>query len=208
MPSETPFKAGDVVVHPRRREWGEGVVETVQRIVHKGRPARRVVVSFRHHGRVAINTGVAPLVAKESGSDMNKSGNHGSPPSGHGGWIGSLEAEHRPPPFWALPEALTDPFDSLPKRLAATLDTYRFSKEPRNLIDWAIAQTGDADPLAQHTRQELEQHFEGFARSRDGHLRDLVRQIKRQDGHEALKQVLARTTNPQARSALERAMRS
>ena len=40
--------------------------------------------------------------------------------------------------LWHLPEAMTDPFASLGARLSATLDSYRFSTDPKSLIDWAV----------------------------------------------------------------------
>lgn len=109
--------------------------------------------------------------------------------------------------LWDLPGDLTNPFSAIEQRLEATLRTYRFSTEPGPLFEWAVVQTGLDDPLTRHTRVELEQAFPRFARDRDQHLRDLVRQLKRRNDHPYLKQTLGRVKHPVARAALQRAIR-
>ena len=131
----------------------------------------------------------------------------GGPASGSGGWLDELDGGAKSNELWDLPDELTNPFGSVPERLAATLQTFRFSTEPRALIDWAIAQTGLNDPLSKYTRHELEQAFPRFARDRDAHLRDLVRQLKRESNFAALKDA-GRGLFPAAQSALDKAIRS
>src|SRR5437016_271490 len=63
MAQSVAFKRGDVVVHPRRPEWGEGTVDHATNLPQEGEHAQRLVVIFANHGRVTINTAVAPLIA-------------------------------------------------------------------------------------------------------------------------------------------------
>lgn len=215
MTHHPQFTRGDVVLHPRRPEWGEGRVDQALTIVHEGQPAQRLVVTFTHYGRTTINTALAPLIAKEGNPPMstthtssNRTFNAASTnaPSSGRGWLADLEGKPRQGELWALPEALTDPFDSVARRLAATLETYRFNNSPRSLLEWAIAQTGLSDPLTKYTRHELEQVFPRFVRDRDNHLFDLVRTLKRQNRQDILQDALRTATLPAARDMLQRAL--
>ncbi|MEO1236905.1 MAG: DUF3553 domain-containing protein [Planctomycetota bacterium] len=125
-----------------------------------------------------------------------------------GGWLDDLDGSAiKGKELWELPDALSDPFASLPERLGATLETYRYSTEPRALMDWAVAQTGLDDPLSKYTRHELEQAFPRYARDRDGHLRDIVRQLKRENNFATLKDA-GRGLFSAAQSALDKAIRA
>lgn len=204
---QTPrFDRGDAVMHPRKPEWGQGVVKDAHTITHEGRPAQRLAVDFANRGRVVINTAVAPLITPEKAKEQEKT----MTTSTSGGWLASLEksATGQGHELWSLPHDLTDPFASLIDRLKATLKTYHFSTEPRSLMEWATVQTGLDDPLSKYTRSELEQAFPRFARDRDQHLKDLVRQLKRKGLHVELKQVVNKTQMPAARSALDKAVRN
>lgn len=202
----TEFKSGDVVLHPRRREWGPGVVEKASRVQNDGSTAQRLVVTFKHHGRVTINTGVAPLIAEGSKRVMSRTDTTTVTSPSSKGWLASLEQQ--PNALWGLPENTADPFLTIEKRIENTLALYRFSTEARSLIDWAVAQTGVDDPLADNTRSELEQAFARFARDRDNHLKQLVREAKRERLDQFLKQALTKLKSPKIRSALQRAMAS
>ncbi|GAB4108418.1 MAG: hypothetical protein Kow00105_15410 [Phycisphaeraceae bacterium] len=196
------YQTGDVVTHPRRPEWGPGVVKSAQAIVHQGTAAQRLNVEFANHGRVVINTAVAPLAPKGSKATMSSS------ITADKGWLDQLErSRNNSHELWDLPEALTDVFSSDLQRLMATLDTYKFSTEPRPLIDWAVMQTGLNDPLTKYTRHDLEQAFARFARNRDQHLKDLVRQLKRNGKHQVLVQAYQKCKVLAGKTALERAMR-
>ncbi|MEM8782871.1 MAG: DUF3553 domain-containing protein [Planctomycetota bacterium] len=61
MPTITHFEKGDRVQHPKRPEWGSGVVRDTQAITHDGQAAQRVTIDFVGKGRVVINAAVAPL---------------------------------------------------------------------------------------------------------------------------------------------------
>ncbi|MEM9789412.1 MAG: DUF3553 domain-containing protein [Planctomycetota bacterium] len=148
----------------------------------------------------------APQQAAVATASPGDSAILGGNPNDSKGWLNELETgdQHE---LWALPEALFDPFLSIPERIKLTLETYKFSTEPRSLIDWAIHQTGLSDPLTRYTRQEMEQAFPRFARSRDKHLKDLVRQLKREGRPEQVKLARRSAGFPAAQSAFDRAMR-
>ncbi len=152
----------------------------------------------------------AGVGARSGGSDDPAgAGGFASPVSsgGSGGWLAALDkSTGNAHELWELPPALTDVFASLGDRLKATLQTYKYSTQPRALMDWAVLQTGLSDPLSKYTRHELEQAFPRFARDRDQHLRDLIRQIKRQDDFATLKEA-GRGLFPAAQSALDKAIR-
>jgi len=210
MMDSTPFHLGDMVIHQRRLEWGEGIVQHARRITHEGKTAQRLVVTFTHHGRVTINTAIAPLMMKGVHAGMTRSTQTDLESAApNGGWLGSLgdkpQAESQ---LWRLSETMTDPFASIGSRLLATLDSYRFSTEPRSLTEWAIAQTGLADPLSMFTRHELERGFARFARDRDQHLLAVVRQIKREVRHNLLDEALKEPLRPAARETLLRAIKA
>lgn len=218
MAETAMFRHGDKVIHPRRPEWGDGVVDSATNILHEGKPAQRLVVVFANHGRTTLNTAMAPLLAKEGIPSMSTASTTRNPfalrpeatpqdwPKANGGRPSTEE-------LWKLPEALTDPFLSLGKRVQATLDTYRYNNDARThqgaraLLDWACAQTGLNDPLTKYTRHDLEQAFPRYARDRDDNLRQLVYQMRKQGRPEALEQLRQLPMVPAARTALERALR-
>ena len=205
MPDTLQFERGDQVIHPRRPEWGDGVVEQANLVQHEGKSAQRLLVRFVNRGLVTLNTGIAPLLHKDAASTMSSTSYSSAREKG---WLGSLGRSSGSDELWRLPDAMTDPFLSIQKRLDATLDSYRFSTEPRSLIDWAIAQTGLSDPLSKYSRPELEQAFPRFARDRDNHLFDMVKSLKRQNQLPMLQQAAQAAKHPGGRSALQRAIKA
>jgi len=196
------YQQGDVVTHPTRPEWGQGVIKHSQAIVHQGTAAQRLSVEFANRGRVVINTAVAPLAPKGQTQPMSSS------ITSSGGWLDQLERGNKDThELWELPEALTDVFTSDLQRLLATLDTYKYNTEPRPLIDWAVRQTGMDDPLSKYTRHDLEQAFARFARDRDLHLKEMIRQLKRNGKQQVLVQARNQSKVLAGQTALERAMR-
>lgn len=199
---ETPsFRTGDEVIHPKRPEWGPGVVDQAQTTTYQGKAGQRLTIRFANHGRVTINTAVTPLQGKDAEKNMNNATTQG--------WLDAIAEQNGNDEsvLWALPEALTDPFASQSQRLGATLESFRFSTEARSLIDWAVAQTGIADPLTVFNRHQLEQAFARFDRDRGLHLRDLVREIRSKGDKATLQQAMNQTRHPTARTALQKAMR-
>ena len=217
------FAPGDTVVHATRPEWGDGVVDEAVKITHEGKAAQRLVVKFIHHGRVTLNTAIAPLLSKDAAFPMNtpkmsteKKNPFSATAAAHAaanaanardkGWLDMFEKKESE--LHKLPDALNAPFTSLSARLEATLDTYRFSTEARSLIEWAVAQTGLSDPMTKYTRHELEVGFERYARDRDLQLKDLVRQFKHEGRMADLEQIRRKLRLPAAVSALDRARNS
>ena len=197
------YQQGDVVTHPSRPEWGRGVIKSAQAITHQGTAAQRLNVEFANRGRVVINTAIAPLAPMKG---LKKS--MSSSMTAGGGWLDQLERSRtNSHELWDLPEALTDVFSSDLQRLAATLESYKFTTEPRPLIDWAVMQTGMNDPLTKYTRHDLEQAFARFARNRDQHLKDMVRTLKRNGKHQVLVQAHQQCKVLAGQTALERAMK-
>lgn len=196
--------------HPGRPEWGEGRVETAQQQNHQGQPAQRVVVTFANHGRVTLNTAYAPLAMVEAGGNGHASdaaerqASAAAPASSRPrGWLAEVErqkassATGKPHHDLAeLPEATTDPFRSLPARVRATLELYRFDETPRSFMDWAVAQSGLDDPLSEYTRHELEQQFQSFARARETHLRELLITAKRKGEMSAVDRMAEQLPQP------------
>ena len=220
------FNKGDRVIHPRRPEWGQGVVEQAGQILHQGQPAQRLTVRFVNHGRVTVNSAVAQL--KRQGELVNMTTTSTKAPTAQSagnagkGWLAALEDQQNDQQLWSLPDAMKDPFATLEARLQATLDSYRYCdpptngqprrptlpRDPRKLLEWAIAQTGLTDPMTKYTRHEIELGFQRFARDRDLHLADLAREGKRGGEHHTLHEVAKRLTNPVARLALADAIRA
>ncbi len=246
MVSTIKFEKGDRVKHPKRPEWGSGVVRDTAAITHEGKAAQRLTIDFAAKGRVVINAAIAPLEkVGKSAVPVTAEKNHrgsaaqlwaGHPDgsqhangtrngtadkadlsrgrtttggSGDSGWLNELEvAGGKKHELWELPDPLTDPFSTPEQRLRATLDSYKYSTEPRALIAWAIVQTGLDDPLTKYTRPELEQAFPRFARDRDAHLRAQVRDLKRKNDHATIKACMKGGLIPAAQSAIDRAMRA
>ena len=210
MDETATFKHGDVVIHVARPEWGDGRVGQATTINHGGRPAQRLVIDFAHRGRVTLNTAVAQLVPKTTECSMSSTGSSTVIGRGqNGGWLESITpTSSDQDTLIVLPEAMTDPFLTEAKRLRTTLDSFRFSTEARSLIDWAVSQTSLSDPLSHYTRHELEQAFARFTRDRDKLLFELVRMLKRQGRIDVLNDAKKHIRQPQAKIALQKAMRA
>ena len=212
------FKVGDRVAHPRKPEWGTGVVVQAQPETHNGVHAQRLRVDFANKRNTTINTAIAPLV---SGDAINKTNPFPSP-KGLGpdmsmstdasklgaGWLDELEGRSGGKrELWDLPAACNDPFSSDEQQLDATLDTFKYSTDPGPLFQWAVIQTGLDDPLTKHTRVELEQAFPRFARDRDNRLFELVRQMKRAGQVDLLRRKAQQCPHRAGRQLLEKALR-
>lgn len=207
-------------MHPRRPEWGSGLVHQAMAVPQSGPAAQRLVIEFANQGRVTINTAVAPLLPAQEGA-ITMSATQSRPtfptpgatpkPSNGGGWLDRLEGNGvGKEELWRMPASFTDPFATLSSRLAAVLDSFRYGtdpRHPRNLLDWAVAQTGLNDPLSKYTRTELEQAFPRFVRDRDNYFFDMVRTIRRQNRQDLLQQARQGRLDPAAIKALDRATR-
>ena len=116
----------------------------------------------------------------EEDAPAHTTGGSAGPGGEDGGWLTEMESGDRGPhgELYDLPDPCIDPFATPESRLKATLETFRFSKDPRSLIDWAVMQTKLKDPLSKYTRSQLEQAFPRFERDRNQHLWQLVRDFK------------------------------
>lgn len=218
MRNPTTFKVGDKVAHPRKPEWGTGVVMQAQPATHNGVAAQRLRINFANKPNTTVNTAIAPLVSGDAteqtpfprpkglGQDMSMSTNTDKMGAG---WLDQLEGKTGGKrELWDLPDACNDPFSSDEQQLDATLDTFKYSTEPGPLFQWAVTQTGMDDPLSKHTRVELEQAFPRFARDRDNRLFELVRQMKRNGEIELLRKKAQHCPHRAGRQTLEKAIRA
>lgn len=217
MRNPPTFKVGDKVAHPRKPEWGTGVVREAHPTSHDGIQAQRLRIDFANRGNTTINTAIAPLVSGDAmddtfntpkgfGQDMSMS----SEASKLGaGWLDQLEGQGGGKrELWDLPDACNDPFASDEEQLDATLDTFKYSTDPGPLFQWAVVQTGLDDPLSKHTRVELEQAFPRYARDRDNRLFELVRQMKRNGLIDVLRKKAQNCPHRTGRQLLEKAIRA
>ena len=212
MIEERKYQKGDVVIHRRRPEWGQGVVDQATLIQHDGQPAQRIVARFTHRGRVTLNTAIAPIAIKDSDPSVAERD------AAAGGLDGLATDDHFQIQrrLASLLPSMTDPLSSLTARLRATLDSYRYGdtpwdagqpRDPRRLVDWAIAQTLLSDPLSRFTRHELEQAYPRFARDRDEHFIQLVRQAIKQGCQDQLRALATQVRDAVSQSALKEAMK-
>ena len=196
MGNGVSFSAGDRVRHPSRPEWGEGRVERAQAATVSGQTGQRLVVTFANHGRITINTAIIALqpagatVSSDSTSGASGGGG-GSSSGGGGGWLGSLGDRNPIEQLAALPDQTDDPFASLAQKISATMDLYRFEHSARGMIDWAVAATGQTDPLQAYDRTQLEQGFDAFEKNREAHLVQLLSDAWRK-GHDDVLHALKR----------------
>ncbi|MFN3168453.1 MAG: DUF3553 domain-containing protein [Phycisphaeraceae bacterium] len=221
MRNPPTFKVGDKVAHPKKPEWGTGVVVQAQTVTHDGVQAQRLRVDFANKRNTTLNTAIAPLVSGDAVNPNNRTPFQS--PKGLGtdmsmstdasklgaGWLDQLEGRSGGKrELWDLPAACNDPFASDEQQLDATLDTFKYSTDPGPLFQWAVVQTGLDDPLTKHTRVELEQAFPRFARDRDNRLFELVRQMKRNGETDLLRRKAQNCPHRAGRQLLEKALRA
>ncbi|MFN0131389.1 MAG: DUF3553 domain-containing protein [Phycisphaerales bacterium] len=174
--STRDWKLGELVVHGGKPEWGVGEVRSAQAATEDGRPCQRLVVRFERAGIKTLTTAYADLRTPQDAMPARDEIAKSDSP---------LTQELGKPDLAAmiatLPEDATDPFKPKRLRLQSTLKLYRFTAAGASLLDWAAAQTGLSDPLTRFSRHELEQLFDRFRANLDGHLRQLVLELRRED---------------------------
>ncbi len=221
MNGQHDFEVGQRVRHRARPEWGDGVIQAAEAVSADGGRAQRLTVTFTHYGRITLNTAHArlerlgvPATDSEQATTPNMNQSRRAQPQTEGGWLSRLESAtgrgDGNGSLTALPDEATDPFRSLSARLKTTAKLWRFSTEPRSLMDWAVAQTGLEDPLSRYNRHELEQQFKVFDQARLGHLRELIQTARKSgDGDaQATVEALKADANTDVRAAVQRALRS
>lgn len=209
------WSKGDTVLHSLRPEWGSGEVLAAESTVHEGRPCQKLTIRFSRAGTKTISTGFVELRHASDGPRLPEPAELLAPtPPPSGQPAQTLDPEPDPlvlrdqqravtDALTALPDPATDPFSSMRSRLAATLDLYRYTPTGASLLDWAAVQTGLRDPLSRFNRHELEQWFSKFQMERDGHLRKLLRDARRQEP--AMVEELLSQASQSARAAARRA---
>lgn len=179
----TTWKAGEKVRHAGRPEWGAGLVMSAEGVLVEGKRCQRLSVRFERGGLKTLSTAFADLraadgawtrgapepAATETGTSMDPFA------------AGAQNKNEMLEILASVPEAATDPFATPRKRLAASLDLYRFNGRGGSLLDWATMQTGLKDPLSVFSRHELEQQFARFQANLEAHLRKLWREMRRGD---------------------------
>ncbi|HAI14363.1 MAG TPA: hypothetical protein DCM28_21845 [Phycisphaerales bacterium] len=196
------FKPGDLVKHPLRPEWGDGEVRQVALTKYNGKEGQRLVIVFKNHGKVTINTAVVQLNAKDKANNDMKSAQSAD-------WLSDIEAQqgNRQNNLTGLPESITDPFTDIITRVERTLGDYKYTDQnPRSLLDWAMRQTGMDDPLSQYTRHDLEEAFKRYVYLRYKHLLELVRTVKRSNKRPLLEALLTKTLPNGAANDLRKAI--
>ncbi len=193
------WKSGDWVMHSGRPEWGSGQVSTAETLVQNGQKCQRLVVRFDRAGTKTLSTAYADLRASVAGG---KASYAETKPAEDEPLTAAFDLAQVVKALSGVPEAATDPFVSLPKRVETTLNLYRFTGTGSSLLDWAAMQTGLKDPLSAFNRHELEQHFQTFRTNVEVHLRKVWRDLRRADPAAASK--LEAAAPPDARYALRR----
>jgi hypothetical protein len=186
----TSYKIGHRVRHTKRPEWGVGSVVKIEVITRDGRPDRRIWIRFPNVGEKTVLASMAELEHLDEAE-----GPGGGNPTladlharSDGGWLGAISKQKPEHIMTALPDAATDPFLPLRRRLQNVLALYRFDAHAR-LIEWAVAQSGLNDPLSRFSRHELESFFQRWRFALDAHLGRLLQEARREPGvlDEALK---------------------
>ncbi|MDP7069849.1 MAG: DUF3553 domain-containing protein [Phycisphaerales bacterium] len=175
---EADWSFGDRVRVPTKPEWGVGTVTRAAATHVRGKPCWTLTVRFPNAGIKMVNTSTGTLERVE---DTTEAGGGetamaiAEAEAVAGDDLLGPQAQRRVESLMVgLPEACTDPFRSIPTRVEATVDLYRFDGSGRALVDWAVAQTGLDDPLSRFNRQELETHFRKWQQVRDSHLAKLA----------------------------------
>lgn len=215
--SEHTFKYGDRVRHVKRPEWGVGTVQKSESAAVNGQPFQRISVRFPNAGIKRLMSGHALLQRVEQHEEETMS-NHSAienstSNSNFGIWDSMTESDWLSPVaqrkirevMTTLPEEIRDPFNSYAKRLAATLNLYRFDRSGRGLMDWAVSQSGMKDPLTRFSRQELEQLFDRWQQQLNSHLAKLLESATSGEDRRTANELL-RSAPPAAKNAARRAM--
>ncbi|MEQ9095865.1 MAG: DUF3553 domain-containing protein [Phycisphaerales bacterium] len=159
--SVAEVKKGDRVRLATRPEWGHGEVLSVISTIVDGEPTRKVRIRFARAGvREVIDS---PSLTHTDDGPVNLQ-------------PAALQAR-----MVALPESVRDALRPLPDRFMEAGALFRFNGRGGSLIDWAAMQTGLVDPLSELPRHDIEDAFARFRRTLEDHLRDLGRQMKREN---------------------------
>lgn len=166
------WKSGDKVRHAGKPEWGVGNVISADGALQDGSPCQRLTVRFDRAGNKTLSTAFADIRPADEFFTASSHVSEDPMLAAHD------EATIREV-LASVPEAASDPFSSLRKRLDSTLNLYKYGETPAGLLDWAARQTGLKDPLSRFSRHDLEQIYQRFVANCDQHLRKLLKEIRR-----------------------------
>jgi len=179
--SSERFEFGDRVRHGERPEWGTGSVVRAEDVTIKGQPSQRLSVRFPNIGVKTLITAQAQLKRVTEGAPPEPGGEEATPVAdwdkvGQADWLAGVAQRKIEEAMISLPAEARDPFAPVARRLAFALGLYRFDRSGRGLSEWAVAQSGLADPLTRFNRHELERFFDRWAFERDAHLARLLQE--------------------------------
>ena len=177
----TSFKIGEKVRHGKRPEWGTGTITKIEVITREGRPDRRIWIRFPNVGEKTVLASMAELEHAEAASIAATPTLADVHARADTGWLGEISKRKPEDLMVALPDAATDPFIPLRRRLQNALGLYRFDGGQK-LIEWAVAQSGLNDPMSRFSRHELEQFFQRWRFALDAQLGKLVQEARREPG--------------------------
>jgi hypothetical protein len=199
---QPPYRVGEEVRHAKRPEWGVGTVQRLEPARHGGIVDQRLWIRFSNAGMKVVLASVgelqrtaAPILGAEGHTLADRELRHEQ------GWLGEIARSKPEQAMTELPPEASDPFLSLRKRLEFTIGLYRFEPVGGKLLDWAVAQSGLADPLARFNRHELEQFFLRWAHHRDQHLAKLSQECRNEPG---LFDAVMKQAPPSAHKALRK----
>ena len=195
--AELPIDAslvGRIVCNAARPEWGVGKVASVHPTPSHGKSAHRVTIQFTTGRRTLV---VPPARLIEPGPE----------PQRGAGWLDVLGQSTLDDQLRQLPEEVTEMIGTPRQRVAALAPLYRYDETPAELLRWACDRVGVADPLSQWSRDELGVAFRVFSHERDGYLRSVLAILRRDEGPDAVKDLLdglEPTTAARMRDALRK----
>ena len=154
------FSTGDKLRHTTKPEWGVGSVTAAQPQTHEGKPVQRLTIRFERAGLKTLSTAFARLAPANAPTHAPSLASQ-PPSAGDGPDPGDTAAPTTRvvDPSDAPAEARDASRPAL-NRLQAAITPYRWDGVWPGLLDWAAATTGLADPLAEHTRTDLEAAFQ------------------------------------------------
>ena len=179
----SPYRVGEEVRHAKRPEWGVGTIQRLEPARHGGIVDQRLWIRFSNAGMKVVLASLGelqrtaePVLGADGHTLADRELRHEQ------GWLGEIARSKPEQAMTELPPQASDPFLPLRKRLEFSIGLYRFEPVGGKLLDWAVAQSGLADPLARFNRHELEQFFERWAHQRDLHLVRLSQEARNEPG--------------------------
>jgi hypothetical protein len=173
----SPQLVGTKVRNAARPEWGVGTVLRVQPTSRGDDVVHRVSIQFGTGYRTLWVPPARLISARPE-------------PERQAGWLDGLGKTTLDDRLRKLPDEITQALGTPRERLTAVIPLYAVTADSRALLRWASSQTGIGDPLTHWTRDELLVALRGFCDERDAYLRNVAALLKRDEGPQALRDVL------------------